>query len=95
MPGKTAKYSTRTNAELELRILDILNTSKQAMTIDQIKQQDMMLAPHTSQKLAHVLGKLIEMGFVRKGKSKSLNRMMYKAVSVMMEEGYNVDDEGS
>ncbi len=92
MPGKTAKYNARTNAELELRVLDILNTTKQAMTIDQIKQQDMILAPHTSQKLARILGKLIEMGFVRKGKSRSLNRMLYKAVSAMEEEGYDVSD---
>ncbi|MCM1324791.1 MAG: hypothetical protein NC218_11805 [Acetobacter sp.] len=92
MPGRTTKYTAKTNSELEFRVLDILNTTKQAMTIDQIKQHDMVLAPHTSQKLARVLAKLIEMGFVRKGKSKRLNRMLYKAVSAMEEEGYEVDD---
>lgn len=70
----------------------MLNTTKQAMTIDQIKQEDLMLMPHTSQKLTRVLSRLIEMGLVRKGKSKRLNRMLYKAVSAMEEEGYEVND---
>lgn len=92
MPGRVSRYSAQTNSELEFRVFDVLNTTKQAMTIDQIKQEDLMLMPHTSQKLTRVLSRLIEMGLVRKGKSKRLNRMLYKAVSAMEEEGYEVND---
>lgn len=63
------------------------------MTIDEIKSQDMILQPLTSQKMARLIGNLIEMGLVRKGKSKSLGRMVYKAVAVMISQGYDVNEE--
>ena len=65
----------------------------QSMTIDEIKSQDMILQPLTSQKMARLIGNLIEMGLVRKGKSKSLGRMVYKAVAVMISQGYDVNEE--
>ena len=76
-----------------MRILSILNESEEAMTIDEIKSQDMILQPLTSQKMARLISNLIEMGFARKGKSKSLGRMVYKAVAVMIRQGYDVNEE--
>lgn len=89
---KTSKYSEKTNQDLEFRVLHVLLNSEDALSIQQIQQKDMILSNHTPQKLARVLGKLIDMSFVRKNKSKSSNRMMYKAVSVMLAQGYAIDD---
>ncbi len=95
MPGRkrNSMYTTAFNKELEIKILDVLNHTREALTIDQIKQRDITMKGITSQKMARVLGNLIEMGFARKGKSKSSGRMLYKAVAVMVEEGYEVDDD--
>ena len=92
---KTSKYSPRVNQELEIRVLDILAHSEESLSIQQIQQSDIILSKHTSQKITRILSKLIEMGFVRKGKSKSTNRMMYKAVSVMIAQGYDIIDEAN
>lgn len=92
---KTSKYSEKLNQELEFRVLHILVNSEDALSIQQIQQQDIILSHHTSQKLARVLGKLIDMGFVKKSKSRSSNRMMYKAVSVMLAQGYEVENNGT
>lgn len=89
---KTSKYSASINQELEFRVLDLLVNSENAMSIQDMQRSDIILAHHTSQKLARVLGKLIDMGFIRKEKSKSTNRMMYKSVSVMIAQGYEIDD---
>lgn len=91
---KTSKYSDKTNQDLEFRVLHVLLNSEDALSIQQIQQKDMILSNHTSQKLARILGKLIDFGCVKKSKSKSSNRMMYKAVSVMLAQGYDVDDCG-
>lgn len=95
MPGKVRvhRLSSEKEGEYKMRILSILNESEEAMTIDQIKSQDMILQPLTSQKMARLISNLIEMGLVRKGKSKSLGRMVYKAVAVMVRQGYDVNEE--
>lgn len=89
---KTSKFSDSVNQDLEIRTLDILANSQNAMSIQDIQREDIVLAHHTSQKMARVLGKLVDMGFVRKNKSKVNNRMMYKSVSVMLAQGYQVDE---
>lgn len=92
----SSKYSSQTNQELEVRALDVLANSQEALSIQQIQRHDMILAEHTPQKLTRVLGKLIDMGFVKKAKHRTSNRMVYKAVSVMLAQGYQVDiDEES
>lgn len=95
MPGRVRvhKLSPERESEYRFRILDILNDSENGMTIDQIKSQDMLLQPLTSQKMARLITGLIEMGLVRKGKSKALGRMVYKAVAVMVRQGYDVEEE--
>lgn len=95
MPGRVRvhRLSPEKEGEYKMRILSILNESEEAMTIDEIKGQDMILQPLTSQKMARLIGNLIEMGLVRKSKSKSLGRMVYKAVAVMISQGYDVNEE--
>lgn len=90
---KTSKFSDSVNQDLEIRTLDILANSQNAMSIQDIQREDIVLAHHTSQKMARILGKLVDMGFVRKNKSKANNRMMYKSVSVMLAQGYEIEDE--
>lgn len=78
-----------------MRIIGALDKADDCImpTIDWIKQQDIILAPYTTQKLARLLGSLVEMGVVRKGKSKSLGRMVYRLTSRMQEDGYDVEEE--
>ena len=95
MPGRSTgrKMSVEKEGELRMRTLSILADSDEALTIYEIKSRDFILAPITTQKMARVIGHLIEMGLVRKAKSKSLGRMVYKAVSKMVEQGYDLEEE--
>lgn len=93
MPGKTSRYKKDKTAIWEGEVMMILANSQDAMTIDMVKNSSITLTGMTSQKMARILGHLIEMGLVRKGKSKSSGRMMYKAVAVMEEQGYEVEDD--
>lgn len=92
MPGyrPIKKYSEAQEGEFRMRALGVLATAQEAMNIDAIKARDMVLSPLSSQKMSRVLGRLVEMGCVQKSKSKSTGRMMYKATSVMEEQGYEV-----
>lgn len=92
MPGRKTKMSTAREEELRWKVLDILVHSDNALTTSDIIAQDPFLHGITPQKITRVLSYLNEMGFVRKAKSKSLNRMVYKAVSKMQEQGYDVED---
>lgn len=94
MPGRVRVHrpSPEKEGEYKMRILNVLNESEEAITIDQIKSQDMILQPLTPQKMARLISNLIEMGLVRKGKSKSLGRMVYKAVAVMVRQGYEEEE---
>ncbi len=95
MPGytRTRKLSIDKESEIKYRIMDVLDNSEEALTIDDIKRQDFTLEGLSSQKMARLLGGLIEMGLARKSRSNSLGRMVYKSTSVMREQGYNVDDD--
>ena len=96
MPGRTSKYNKAKDGELKMRVLDVLDHASSGVnpTLDWIKQQDPMgLGPHSTQKLSRILGSLVEMGLVQKGKSKSLNRMVYRLTSKMREDGYEVDED--
>lgn len=92
MPGrvKVRKMSATQESEIRMRTLAVLLDSDEALTTDQIKSRDIVLAPITSQKMSRILNYLLEMGFVRKAKSKVSGRMVYKAVSKMQEQGYDV-----
>ena len=86
-------FSTEEDNNNAVESKNILFMLYSSFILDEIKSQDMILQPLTSQKMARLIGNLIEMGLVRKGKSKSLGRMVYKAVAVMISQGYDVNEE--
>lgn len=91
MPGRKSKYSPELNAQLEMETIGILNESPDALTIQQICERSVLLSQHTPQKMARILSHLVEAGLVTKAQNKTLKRMVYKAVSVMLEQGYEVN----
>lgn len=97
MPGRVkSSRDKERDAELKIRILDILNNASDSInpTLDWIKQQDpMILGGYSTQKLSRLLSSLVEIGLVQKGKCKSLNRMVYRLTSKMIEDGYEVDTD--
>jgi hypothetical protein len=92
MPYKKSKYTKLQNSEMEFRVIHVLAESAEALTIDEIKCRDIGLVGITSQKMARVLGGLVDMGFAIKSKHKTKNRMVYKAIGVMEEQGYDMDN---
>ncbi len=92
MPGHSRKYSKARDSEIKVRIIDVLNnaTDSDVPTTDWIRQQDIALIGYTTQKLARVLGNLNDMGLVVKGKSHSLNRMVYRLRAKMEDQGYEM-----
>lgn len=90
MPYKTSKYTAQQNSEFTMRCIDVLENSPNAMSIAQIQASDMVLHDITTQKLSRILGQMVEMGFIKKAKDKASGHMVYKSVSVMREQGYEV-----
>lgn len=91
MPGRrTSKYRPQQTALWEGEVMIILAESQEALDIDEIKSRSINLAGVTPQKMVRILGHLIEMGNVVKAKSKSKNRMVYKSLAVMRDQGYDV-----
>ena len=87
MPGRrTSKYRPQQTALWEGEVMIILAESQEALDIDEIKSRSINLAGVTPQKMARILGHLIEMGNVVKAKSK----MVYKSLAVMRDQGYDV-----
>ncbi len=88
------KYTAEQESEFRFRILDILNEQEEAIDINEIKSQaPMLLGPLSYQKMSRILNYLIEMGLVRKAKHRATNRMVYKSVSKMVEQGYEIEIE--
>lgn len=69
----------------------VLSDAQEAMTCDQIRQSDLELAGVTPQKMARILGGLVERGLIVKTKGKD-GRMRYKSVGVILEQGYNLNE---
>ena len=90
MPGRTSIYTPRVNAEIKTNLLMTLETATEAdmPTVDWLKANNIILSNFTSQKLSKSLNELWEMGLVKKGKSKSLGRMVYRLTAQMDEWGY-------
>lgn len=86
MPGTRPKYNKQQTAIMEGEILYIISHSLEAITIDEIRAQSFTLADVSTQKIARILTKLIEMGMVIKAKSKSKNKMVYKSLATFVEE---------
>lgn len=93
MPGRYKNtIRPEVNADYKFRILDVLNNAQDAITLDEIRMDDMILRPLSNQKISRLISELIDFGLVQKGKSKSLGRMVYKATARMQEEGYDIPD---
>lgn len=98
MPGiiRKRRLSAEKEGELKFRILDILENSENSMNLDEIKAQEpFMLGGLTTQKISRILNSLIEAGLVRKAPSRSTGRMMYKTVSKMIAQGYEIEESQS
>lgn len=95
MPGtyRRTQTSKSKDSELKMRIISALNEAKdgELVTTDWIKSHDIALSPYTPQKLARICNNLVEMGVVVKGKSKSLNRMVYRLRARMENCGYSFE----
>ena len=93
MPAfKTSKYSTVQNQQIALDALDVLAHSPVPLTIDEICASDLTLTYQTNQKMARELNKLVEVGFVKKTKSKAKGKMIYAAVAQLEEQGYDIEN---
>ncbi len=88
MPGKVSKYSAEYNGQLKVSILDVLSDATESMTTSEIQANSVFCAQATPQKMARVLNEMVDMGIVRKAKSKSTGRMKYILTSKMEEQGY-------
>lgn len=78
MPYKTSKYSKKQTDEWTGRIAITLAEANRALTIEEIQNMDITLSNITSQKMARMLGHLVDMGVATKIKNSS-GRMTYKA----------------
>lgn len=94
MPGVKKKYSKEQTAIWRGEILLKLSHSPEAMSIQQLQAGSIFLNGVSSQKLARILAECIDMGLVRKAKSRASGLMMYKSVAVMQEQGYDVEEDG-
>ena len=92
MAYKKSKYSAEYNSEMTVRFMDALCQAQEAVTIDQLKCYDMCLTDVTNQKAARILNNLVEMGIAVKGKNKVNNRVTYKAIGTMIEQGYDLGE---
>lgn len=83
---QTSKYSKEFTNEMTGRIAVVLAEAQEAMNIQEIQLQDIRLAGITSQKMARMIGHLIDVGLVAKAKGKD-GRMVYKCLAVMEQQG--------
>ena len=92
MPYKKSKYSAATRGSVKMAVIDVLNTYPQAMTITEICASDMTLMNQTTQFMSRILNELVEMGMVKKAKSKKKKRMVYMAVC-HLDKAYDEEDQ--
>lgn len=90
MPRMTSKYSKEFTNEMTGRIAVILADAKNGMTIEEIQGLDMNLVGITAQKMARMIGHLVEMGMVAKSKGRD-GRMRYRSLASMEEDGIDVE----
>lgn len=93
MPYKKSKYSANYNAEMKVALMEALCQAKESVNIDQLKCYDIKLVDMTNQKAARLLNEMVEMGLAVKGREKGTNRVTYKAIGVMLEQGYELGPE--
>ena len=89
MPGKKSQHSPELNAQIKTNLLMTLEDATDAdiPTTDWLQRNNIILSNITSQKLSRSLNELVDMGLVRKGKTKA-GRMAYRLTAKMEAEGY-------
>ena len=87
---RSTKYTAEYNGQLKVAILDVLNDATSAMSTSELQSHSIILASATPQKIARILNEMIEMGIVRKAKSKSAGRMVYILTATLEAQGYEV-----
>ena len=85
-----SKYSAQQDAIIEGCAMVKLAEATDALTLDDIIKGEPLLTGVTTQKLARVMMKFVDMGFVVKSKRRD-GKMVYKTVARMEEEGYERD----
>lgn len=90
MPRMTSKYSKEFTNEMTGRIAVVLAEAKNGMTVDEIQAMDMNLIGITPQKMARMIGHLVEMGMVAKSKGRD-GRMRYRSLAAMEEDGIDTE----
>ena len=93
MAYKKSKYSKEYNAEMRVALMEALCQAKESVTIDQLKCYNIKLVDMTTQKAARLLNEMVEMGLAVKGKNKASGKVTFKAVGVMIEQGYELGPE--
>ena len=87
---KSNKYSAQKDAVIEDCAMVKHAEASDALTLDEIICGEPLLAGVSTQKLARVMMKFVDMGFVVKSKRRD-GKMIYKTVAKMEEEGYERD----
>ena len=87
---QSGKYSKEFTNEMTGRIAVVLAEEQGALNIQEIQQRDLTLVGITSQKMARMIGHLVDVGLVAKAKGKD-GRMVYKCLATLEAEG--VDPE--
>lgn len=85
-----SKYSAQQDAIIEGCAMVKLAEATEAITLDDIIRGEPLLTGVSTQKLARVMTKFVDMGFIVKTKRRD-GRMVYKTVARMEEEGYTRD----
>lgn len=87
---KKSKYSAQMDAIIEGCALVKLSEASDAITLDEIIQDEPLLTGVSTQKLAKIMAKFIDMGVIIKSKRRD-GKMVYKTVAAMESEGYTRD----
>jgi hypothetical protein len=87
---KTSKYSKEFTNEMTGRIAVVLAEEQNALTIQEIQLRDVSLVGITSQKMARMIGHLVDVGLVAKAKGKD-GRMVYKCMATLEAEGVDTE----
>lgn len=90
MSYRKSVYSKEQTDDWRGRIAIILAESQESLSIPEIQEKDIVLRGLSSQKMARMLGSLIEYNLVGKAKGKN-GRMMYKSLAVMEKQGYDIE----
>lgn len=81
MPGRTSKYTAKTNEAIRTSLMDVLFNAEDALTVNEIQTRKIDLVNVTPQKLARELNEFVDGGLVMKAKSsRKGNKMVYKLI---------------